>query len=358
MRNVGRKGSDLLVYPMRLMPAFWVKAFLFFVGIGLFGWLIKSAGLHALLKNFQQAGWPFLLLFVPYLLVYMFDAMGWQVTFHHRPKELGFLRLFLVRTAGESLNNTLPSAYLGGEPVKAVLLKRFHVDMAEAASSVIAAKTTMTIAQIMFILVGFGAFYTATEGAVLIPGLLPGILILLGIGVFGIGVLVRWQQTGFTRPLMQLAEKFRFLARKLNKYQEGLLRLDENLSRLHADGGSKFWVSIGWFLGGWMVGILEVYLFGLVFDISITLLDAVAIEALSTMARTMGFIIPGSVGVQEGGIVLLFLAVGQTTLAGVSFSLVRRVRELLWIGFGFGLLGWYGRSAPHVDGVVRPSWRV
>ena len=40
--------------------------------------------------------------------------------------------------------------------------------------------------------------------------------------------------------------------------------------------------------------------------------------------------------------VLLFLAVGQTTLAGVSFSLVRRLRELVWIGLGFGLLGWYG----------------
>jgi uncharacterized membrane protein YbhN (UPF0104 family) len=130
----------------------WVKFILFLAGIGLFAWLIKSAGPRALFHSFQQVGWPFLFLFLPYLLVYLFDAIGWQVAFHHRPKELGFVRLFLVRTAGESLNNTLPSAYLGGEPVKALLLKRFHVDMAEAASSVIVAKTTMTIAQIMFIL--------------------------------------------------------------------------------------------------------------------------------------------------------------------------------------------------------------
>ena len=320
----------------------WIKFALFLAGLGLFAWLIKSAGLHALLKSFQQVGWPFLFLFVPYLLVYLFDAMGWRVTFQHRPKELGFLRLFLVRTAGESLNNTLPSAYLGGEPVKALLLKRFHVDMAEAASSVIAAKTTMTIAQIMFILVGFGAFYLAAERSIAIPGLLPGILVLLGIGVFGTGVLVRWQQTGFTRPLMRLAQNIGFLARKLNKYKEGLLRLDANLSRLHAEDGDKFWISTAWFLGGWMVGTLEIYLFGLLFNVPLSLLDTLAIEALATMVRTMGFIIPGSVGVQEGGIVLLFLAVGQTTLAGVSFSLVRRLRELLWIGLGFGLLGWYG----------------
>ena len=108
--------------------------------------------------------------------------------------------------------------------------------MAEAASSVIAAKTTMTIAQIMFILVGFGAFYLAAERSIAIPGLLPGILALLGIGVFGIAVLVRWQQTGFTRPFMRLAEKIGFLARKLKRYQEGLLRLDANLSRFHEIG--------------------------------------------------------------------------------------------------------------------------
>ena len=323
-------------------PMFWVKCVLFLAGLSLLVWLIKSAGLHALLKSFQQVGWPFLFLFVPYLLVYLFDAMGWRVTFHHRPKELGFLRLFLVRTAGESLNNTLPSAYLGGEPVKALLLKRFHVDMAEAASTVIAAKTTMTIAQIMFILVGFGAFYLAAERSIAIPGLLPGILALLGIGVFGIAVLVRWQRTGFTRPLMRLAENIGFLARKLKGYQEGLSRLDTNLSKFHAGNSGKFWVSSAWFLGGWIVGTFEVYLFGILFDVPLSLLDALAIEALSTMVRTMGFIIPGSVGVQEGGIVLLFLAVGQTTFAGVSFSLVRRLRELLWIGLGFGLLGWYG----------------
>lgn len=320
----------------------WVKFILFLAGIGLFAWLIKSAGPRALFHSFQQVGWPFLFLFLPYLLVYLFDAIGWQVAFHHRPKELGFVRLFLVRTAGESLNNTLPSAYLGGEPVKALLLKRFHVDMAEAASSVIVAKTTMTIAQIMFILVGFGAFYLASERSIAIPGLLPGILLLLGIGVFGIGVLVRWQRTGFTRPLMRLAENIGFLARKLKRHQKGLLRLDANLLRFHVEDGGKFWISTAWFLGGWVIGTLEVYLFGVLFDVPLSILDAVAIEALSTMVRTMGFIIPGSVGVQEGGIVLLFLAVGQSTLAGVSFSLVRRVRELVWIGLGFGLLGWYG----------------
>ena len=327
---------------MRSTSMFWIKSILFLAGLSLFLWLIKSAGLYSLVNSFQAVGWPFLFLFIPYLLVYVFDAIGWKVTFHHRPRQLSFFRLFLLRTAGESLNNTLPSAYLGGEPVKALLLKRFEIDMAEAACSVIAAKTTMTIAQILFILCGFGAFYVAAERSITIPGLLPAVLIFFTIGVCGVGMLVRWQRTGFTRPLMRLAEKIGFLARKLKRHQETLLELDAKLSRFHGQAGGKFWVSIAWFLGGWSVGIFEVYLFGLLFGIPLSLLDAVAIEALSTMVKAMAFVIPGSIGVQEGGIVLLFIAVGQTTTAGVTFSLVRRVRELVWIGLGFGLLGWYG----------------
>jgi putative membrane protein len=327
---------------MRSTTTFWIKCVLFLAGLTLFAWLVRSVGVRELLASFQQVGWPFLFLFVPYLVVYVLDAIGWQTTFHNQPRELGFFRLFLVRTAGESLNNTLPSAYLGGEPVKALLLRRFHVDMAEAASSVIAAKTTMTIAQILFIVLGFGAFFVAAERSMAVPGLLPGVLVLFSIGVCGVGVLVWWQRTGFTRPLMRLADNISVLARKLKRYEGALLRLDAKLAMFHSEPGGKFWVSIVWFLAGWTAGIFEVYLFGLLFDIPLSLLDALAIEALVTMVKAMAFVIPGSVGVQEGGIVLLFLAVGQTTLAGVSFSLVRRVRELIWIGFGFGLLGWYG----------------
>ena len=336
---------------MGVMPMSFVQGVLLLVGFGVFVWLIKTAGLHELLQSFEAVGWPFLLLFIPYLLVYLFDTVGWLTTLHHRPENLSVLRLFLIRAAGESLNNTIPSAYLGGEPVKALLLKRCDVDLAEAASSVIAAKTTMTIAQIIFILLGFGALYASAERSSIIPSLFPGILVLFGIGVFGLGVLVRWQRTGFTRPLARWAANFGMPARTLERYQSGLLRLDASLLRLHTGNQRKVWVSTAWCLIGWIVGALEVYMFGLVFHIPLSMLDAVAIEALSTMIKTMAFVIPGSVGVQEGGIVLLFLAVGQTTLAGVSFSLVRRLRELLWIGIGFGLLGWYGYQSGNQERV-------
>jgi hypothetical protein len=71
--------------------------------------------------------------------MYVVEACGWKVT-------LGPL--------GEVVNMTTPTAYVGGEQLKAYLLKKHHVPMVEGLPSVIIAKTTMTIAEVLFILLG------------------------------------------------------------------------------------------------------------------------------------------------------------------------------------------------------------
>ena len=51
------------------------------------------------------------------------------------------------------------------------------------------------------------------------------------------------------------------------------------------------------------------------------------------------FIIPGSVGAQEGGNVLLLMAYGYSDLAGITFAVLRRMRELVWIIIRTGMFG-------------------
>ena len=65
-----------------------------------------------------------------------------------------FWRLLTIRTAGEVVNMTTPTAYMGGEPLKAYLLKKYNVPIAEGAASVVIAKTTLTIAEVFYILTG------------------------------------------------------------------------------------------------------------------------------------------------------------------------------------------------------------
>ena len=48
--------------------------------------------------------------------------------------------------------------------------------------------------------------------------------------------------------------------------------------------------------------------------------------------------IPGSLGALEGGNVAIFVAFGLPGAAGLSFSLVRRLREGTWALVGLGAL--------------------
>jgi len=54
--------------------------------------------------------------------------------------------------------------------------------------------------------------------------------------------------------------------------------------------------------------------------------------------------VPGSVGTQEGGIVLLFAQFGLPIQAGLALAVILRVRELAWMGTG--MLLWAGLRDP------------
>ena len=103
-----------------------IQAFLRLLGLALLALALRRVGWQDLWATLQPLGIlaPWLLL--PYLAVYLSDCVGWRWTL---PAQLpvGFVRLFLIRWAGEAVNNVVPSGYVGGEAVKVLLLRRLGV---------------------------------------------------------------------------------------------------------------------------------------------------------------------------------------------------------------------------------------
>jgi hypothetical protein len=62
------------------------------------------------------------------------------------------------------------------------------------------------------------------------------------------------------------------------------------------------------------------------------------IESLAQAVRSVAFFVPGAVGVQEGGFVVVGALFGVPSDAALSISLTKRIREL---GLGLpGLAAW------------------
>src|SRR5262249_24128260 len=104
-----------------------------------------------------------------------------------------FSSLYLVRMAGEALNSITPTATVGGEPVKAHLLRAFGISGSDALASVVIAKTALTVSQSAFVLVGLAALFGRLQRHV--AGTVCVVLLVLVCAVFTL-LLVRVQRRG------------------------------------------------------------------------------------------------------------------------------------------------------------------
>ena len=97
-------------------------------------------------------------------------------------------------------------------------------------------------------------------------------------------------------------------------------------------------MTLGTFFLAWLCETLEVYAILYYLNVSADVWTSISIAALTVFIKGGTFFIPGSLGAQEGGYTLLLMSFGYTEVTGITFALLRRFREILWILIGLGCL--------------------
>lgn len=290
------------------------------------------------------------LMLIPSTVMYVLDGLGWRFTLGQYQTAVPFVRLLMVRTAGEFLNAATPTASVGGESLKAALLKRFSIPMGDGLASVIVAKTTMTLAQIMYIFLGLALWLFLLEDFPQSRGLsLWTIAGTAAVLLFATGLFVVLQQRGLFAVLFSVVDKFPFRIAYLADRREELRSLDTLVAAFYNHRRTLFALSAITFFGGWLIEAAEVYVMLQYLGQPIDVVTAISIDALCTLIKGSTFFIPGSVGVQEGGIVLLLKAFGYSDVTGMSFALLRRLRELVWMAVGVACFTLLSRGVREKD---------
>jgi hypothetical protein len=137
----------------------------------------------------------------------------------------------------------------------------------------------------------------------------------------------------------------------LEAREEQLRSLDRTILKFYQHNRPAFYSSTGLFFLGWMAEALEVYVIIYYLGGPAMALSAISIGALSVFIKGGTFFIPGSLGAQDGGNMLLLSIFGYSDVTGITFALLRRFRELVWIGIGLLCLALAGGSAA----VIRES---
>jgi uncharacterized protein (TIRG00374 family) len=281
---------------------------------------------------------------IPSLVMYIVEAYGWKVTLGPSAQHVPFWRVLAIRTAGEVVNMTTPTAYVGGEPLKAFLLKQQQVPMVEGLASVVIAKTTMTIAQVLFILIGIALGFwllgaNGSSGQIAAAALLS-----VGLLLFGTAAFVFVQRRGLFTWILETVRKLGWRIGFLESREDKLKSLDATILNFYSHHRGAFYSSISLYFLGWLAEALEVFVIIYYLGGPATLLSAISIGALSVFIKGGTFFIPGSLGAQDGGNLLLLKAFGYSDVTGITFALLRRFRELVWIGIGLLCLAMIGTN--------------
>lgn len=308
----------------------WIVGSLF-AGLALVIGLIAWQGAGPVAEMLTASGWLILLLGLFYLIPITLAALSWGRLFPEGSAP-GFAALARAAWVGLSVNWLLPVAQIGGELVKARLAAQDGVPGPIAGSSVVADKTLQAFTQLIYTLLGLVLLVVLTGGRdFLLPAL--GITVLFAVGIY---VFFRLQNAGLFAFLVRASQRL-FRSDGFVTLLGGADSLDAQLRETYRRRRRLLQATIlrlAYRLA--MAG--EVWLALTLMGHPVTVTEAIILESLGQGIRAAAFAIPGGLGVQEGGFVLLGMALGLGPEVGLALSLAKRFRELL-VGLP-GLVAW------------------
>ncbi|HEY4757929.1 MAG TPA: flippase-like domain-containing protein, partial [Chthoniobacterales bacterium] len=293
-----------------------------FAGAALFTVLLVKQGIMSVGGAVATAGWAIAGIaafhFVPILL----DTMAWHVLFPKavRPRPQS---LFWMRWIGESISNLIPSAAVGGDIVRARLATVTGTPMAAAAASVIVDVTLGVVTQVVFTLLGLWLLVSATGRTNLIgPTLVGAVLGILAVAGFYVA-----QRLGMFRFVGVIVTRLVKSPEWSSLVQSGET-LDQTVREFYSRRRSVL-ACCAWTIVSLIASSGEIFIALNALGIQATFLKALILQSMAMTVRSAAFAVPGQLGVQESGYLVIGNLLGIPGETSFAISLLARFRDLI-----------------------------
>lgn len=280
-------------------------------------------------RGVWTALWCVPLLIGVHLVQLLLSSIAWRDLF--AAPGPGTLTCFRLRLIREGIDSLFPVAQIGGEIIAARMLARRGIEAVSAGASVIVDVSLEVVSQSLFL-----SACVATLAISAGNGRSGEWLTMLGVAAVAAAGFLAAQRFG----LLRLVE---WLVDRIAGQFPGIGGL--SVSGLHAATGAFYRRGAALLratllhLLSWSLGTVETWVILAALGVPASVQTAFVIEGLGMAARTAGFAVPGALAIQEGGFALAALSVGLPESAGLSLSLVKRIREVL-VGIAGVALAW------------------
>jgi uncharacterized membrane protein YbhN (UPF0104 family) len=160
----------------------------------------------------------------------------------------------------------------------------------------------------------------------------------MGLVILGVAVMLFYivQRFGVTELSGRWLSRWRF-AKRIDNVLHHVHDMDDRLIGFYTKARGRFAAALALAFVNWLLGVVEVYVALVFLGHPVSWSDAWIIEASAQLVRTGAFFIPAAIGAQEGAFLLVCGAITGSPALGFSVSVVRRLREIIWIVWGFAL---------------------
>jgi hypothetical protein len=313
------------------------------LGLGVFVYLVYNFGLENIVQNLRKTGWWFVPIVAVWGVVYWMNARAWYLVLRNDEPDPGFGTILRLTITGFAINYITPFLNLGGEPYR-VLSLRDSVGLPRAASSVLLYYITRVLGHCFFWLGWIVLMLFSKELS------LQGIILFAVLFVAIAGAIAfffaRYRKGVFASLLAWLPRipLLRRASRAIERRKQALLEIDEQIVQLHRYRKNAFYAALVYEVGSRVVASFEFYFILLAINGEASVLDAITINAASSLILNLLFFVPFELGTREGGLYLILQSIGYMSGLGVFIGVVNRLRELVWILIGLLMMLMSGQT--------------
>ena len=301
-------------------------------GLSLATWLVLTNDAGAILDAFAAVGWGLAAIILVRLLILYLCGSAWALLLR-RPADLPASAYLSVRFIREAINVMLPVATVGGDIIGARLITFWGLSAGLAGASILVDLLLQASGQAVFAAAG-ALLLAQVAGAESLVG-----WVLSGLGVAATGLVGFYLAQRFGGVDLVERAVTRLVGMLARSGAVGRpLGLDGGLRAIWADPAAVAWAFVLHSLA-WFAGVLEIWIALAAMGHPGSMVAAMIIESLGQALRGAAFPVPGALGVQEGGFVVLGHLLGIDPQTAIALSLVKRVPDVV-LGLP-GLLGWH-----------------
>lgn len=321
------------------------KTVIFFI-VGLFILLavLYLVGISEIINELLLMNLRYYMIAVGFIIVSIyFWAMRWKIFLKSNNDKISSFNLMKILLVGLAINNITPIAKLGGEPVRAYLLKKkYDINMRDGFASILAELTVFFIVTFLIIIVALFLLPFTISPPLWIWALtiLFGIITLSGfLGIIG----VYSNQDFIVKIIKWLGNKIK----ALRPYQETMLeRYMDFQKKFRSSLKDKrlFSTALLVTILAKLSNILKYYFIFLALGHPISFIQIIIVIGIGSILLTLPST-PGSLGILEGGLIPVFMILGvPAEIAATGIFLERLVWFWGVTGVGGVIGAYYGIS--------------